>query len=260
MKIQRDKRWRRILSIFFSAISSPIAPAWCDDEDRLFESTFETRVRDVSSSIAHNCSWSRYMIFSRQFITKHSTVSMHRMTLRRIVEQTNALFLLSDEREVNLSLCSLNEKLIAIEWRLLHRCQSLFIFHSSSTTMFLFCLLILFLSNRITAHNRTYINVPSIHELILLPLNPQIEAIAAQFGQDPHWGRLDLPTPSDVDEPMSVGEESIEYPERPGVIKSGHTYFSRRLSSYPIEQEGVNPRTEHYVFFVRHGKCKHGLS
>ena len=126
--------------------------------------------------------------------------------------------------------------------------------------MFFFYFFILFLSNRITADNLTYINVPSIDDLIRLPINPQIEAIAAQFGQDPHWGRLDLPIPSDVDEPMSVGVESNEYPERPTVIKSGHTFFSRRLRSYPIELNGVNPRTEHYVFFVRHGKRKHGLS
>ena len=121
--------------------------------------------------------------------------------------------------------------------------------------MFLFYLICLFLSNRILAINYTDPRVPSLNDLIQLPTNNQSETIAAQFGQDPNWSHVGMSISlSDTDEPVPNNDNIEELVDKPGLIKTGHTYRSPVLHAYPIDPDGVHPRTEHFIFFVRHGK------
>ena len=68
----------------------------------MFESTFETRVRDVSPSVAHNCSCSRYIKYSQRFYTYtfegiRSSNDWYEIVVQQNLKQTNFLCLIAEK-------------------------------------------------------------------------------------------------------------------------------------------------------------------
>ena len=121
--------------------------------------------------------------------------------------------------------------------------------------MFLFYLILFSTASRTDANrNTTSAPVPSIEELFPMPMNDEINDIAAQFRQNPDWERGNLPLPSTEAEETEAQEPvPHEFPTGPGTIKRGHLFETNDMHGYRIDTAGVHPETEHHIFLVRHG-------
>jgi hypothetical protein len=122
--------------------------------------------------------------------------------------------------------------------------------------MFFFFLLFLCHSNRIHANNNTHAHFHTLEELFNLGQVTHLDAIAAQFRQDPDWEHGGLPIHlTELDETTPNDIESQQISARTHTVKNGHAFRTRDLHPYRIDVTGVHQQTEHHIFLVRHGKA-----
>ncbi|CAF0888301.1 unnamed protein product [Adineta ricciae] len=116
--------------------------------------------------------------------------------------------------------------------------------------------LILFVSSKYTeAIDSLTHQITKLEHLYPLPTNDKIEALAAQFDQEPNWeyGNMRMRL-SDIEE-STPNDPRVAAPPKtgPGIIKQGHLHFPESYHGYPVDNEGVHAETKHYIFVVRHG-------
>jgi len=123
--------------------------------------------------------------------------------------------------------------------------------------MFLFYLILFLFSKRTDAINASIYNIPKIEDMYQLPTNEQMKTIADQFHQNPNWEYGNMPTSlTEAEETTPIEPTSSELKTGPGIIKTGHLFDPEDMHPYRIDSEGVHPRSEHYIFLVRHGEIE----
>jgi hypothetical protein len=121
--------------------------------------------------------------------------------------------------------------------------------------MFLFYLILFVLAKRSEAKNVTIDDIPKIEKMFPLPINDQLETIAAQFNQNPNWEQGNMPVTLTEEEETTPDDSDIdELKTGPGIIKQGHLFKPEHYHAYPIDSHGVHPESQHHIFLVRHGK------
>ena len=122
--------------------------------------------------------------------------------------------------------------------------------------MLLFYLILFVYSKCTEAIDSPTHQITKLEHLYPLPTNDKIEALAAQFDQEPNWeyGNMRMRL-SDIEE-STPNDPRVPSPPKtgPGIIKQGHLHFPESYHGYPIDNEGVHVETKHYIFVVRHGE------
>ena len=123
--------------------------------------------------------------------------------------------------------------------------------------MFLFYLILFSFSNRIHARNASTKNIPTIEDMYPLPMNDQLEIIAAQFHQNSNWEHGNVPMPlTEAEETTPIPPNSQEPKIIPDILKTGHHFHPNSMHPYRIDLQGVHRHSEHHIFLTRHGELK----